>query len=83
LLGAAEKGLGGCMIGSIKRDELRSSLSIPEHFEILLVVALGRPAERVVLEDVASECGDVRYYRDGSDVHHVPKRSLDDVILDI
>ena len=83
LLGAAEKHLGGCMIGSIDRGLLRRSLSIPERFEILLIIALGRPAEKVVLEDVVSEAAAIKYYRDGSDVHHVPKRRLRDVVLDI
>ncbi len=83
LLGAAEKHLGGCMIGSIDRDLLRRSLSIPERFETLLIIALGRPAEKVVLEDLLSEDAGIKYYRDDSDVHHVPKRGLRDIILDI
>jgi nitroreductase len=80
MLGAAEKGLGGCMIGSIKRDVLRKTLAIPDRYEILLVLAMGRPAETVVLEDVGPS-GDVNYYRDEHDVHHVPKRSLDELIV--
>ncbi|HUV05535.1 MAG TPA: nitroreductase family protein, partial [Armatimonadota bacterium] len=80
MLGAAEKCLGGCMIGSIDREKLREALRIPERFEILLVLALGYPKEKVVLEDVGPD-GDVRYYRDSEGVHHVPKRSLDEVIL--
>jgi len=80
MLGAAERGLGGCMIGSIDRDGLRQALAIPERYEILLVLALGTPAEDVVLEDVDPD-GDVKYYRDAQGVHHVPKRSLDEVIL--
>lgn len=80
LLGAAERGLGGCMIGSVKRDRLREILQIPEHLEILLVLALGKPAETVALEDVGSE-GSIKYYRDEQSVHHVPKRKLSDVII--
>ena len=80
MLGATEKGLGGCMIGSIKRDALRETLAIPGQYEILLVLALGRPAETVVLEDVGPD-GDIRYYRDEHDVHHVPKRSLDELVV--
>ena len=82
LLGAAEKGLGGCMIGSITRDALRAALSIPERYEILLVIALGKPAEKVVLEDVGPD-GSIKYYRDSDDAHHVPKRKLDEIILDL
>jgi nitroreductase len=80
LLGAAEKGLGGCMIGSIDREQLRAAMDIPEWFEILLVLALGYPSEMVVLED-AARGGDIKYYRDADDVHHVPKRALDEVII--
>ena len=80
MLGAAEKGLGGCMIGSIERDKLREVLSIPSRYEILLVLALGHPKEKVVLEDVGPD-GDIKYYRDENDVHHVPKRKLEEVIL--
>ncbi len=80
MLGAAEKGLGGCMIGSARRNDLQEALQIPPRYEILLVLALGKPAETVVTEPLDGD-GDVRYYRDADDVHHVPKRGLDDLIL--
>jgi nitroreductase len=80
LLGATEKGLGGCMIGSVKRKELRQTLSIPGHLEILLVIALGKPKETVVIETVGPD-GNIKYWRDRQDVHHVPKRSLDELIV--
>lgn len=80
LLAAVEKDLGGCILGSVDRDRLRAELQIPAHLEILLVIALGRPKEIVVIEKMNST-GDVRYYRDAQGVHHVPKRSLDDLVL--
>lgn len=80
MLGAAERGLGGCMIGSIKREALRKILNIPERFEILLVLALGKPAEIVVTESLRIS-GDINYYRDENDIHHVPKRSLEELII--
>ena len=80
MLGATERGLGGCMIGSIKGHALRQTLRLPERFKILLVLALGKPAERVVLEDVGPD-SDIKYYRDDEDVHHVPKRSLNELVL--
>jgi len=80
MLGAAERGLGGCMIGSIDRGELRQVLDIPEQYDILLILALGKPKETVVLEEVGPD-GSVKYYRDADGVHHVPKRSLDELIL--
>ena len=80
MLGATEKGLGGCMMGSIDRIELRKALDVPVRYEILLVVALGSPGETVVLDEVGPD-GSIRYYRDSQDVHHVPKRSLDDLVV--
>lgn len=80
LLGAREKGLGGCMIGSIQRDRLRDVLQIAPTFDILLVIALGKPKEKVVFEEAAPG-ESIKYYRDAQSVHHVPKRRLEDIIL--
>lgn len=80
LLGAVERGLGGCILGSVRREELRQALALPERYEILYVVALGKPAEMVVVEPVGPD-GDTRYWRDAAGVHHVPKRALDEIIL--
>lgn len=80
LLGATERGLGGCMIASIQRKKLRAALQIPERFDILLVLAIGKPKERVILETVGP-AGDIKYWRDADAVHHVPKRALDDIII--
>jgi len=81
LLGATEKGLGGCIIGTVQRQELRKDLDIPSRYEILLVVALGKPKETVVIETIESG-EDIKYWRDSEGLHHVPKRALDDIILD-
>lgn len=80
LLGAVERGLGGCMIASIQRSRMRDALNIPARFEILLVVAIGRPMEEVVIEDLEPG-GSVEYWRDDRGTHHVPKRGLGDIIL--
>jgi nitroreductase len=80
LLGATEMGLGGCIVGSIRKNELREALGIPKHLEILLVIALGKPKETVVIEEVGSD-GDIKYWRDNKGVHHVPKRKLDDIVV--
>lgn len=80
LLGATEKGLGGCMIGSIDRPGLRKTLEIKEQYQIPLVIALGKPNEQVALEK-AEDTGNIRYWRDENGVHHVPKRSLDEIII--
>ncbi len=80
LLGAVEKGFGGCMLGAIKRGEIRRDLNIDKKYEVLLVIALGRPAEKVVVEDIPED-GKTAYWRDEDGVHHVPKRSLEDLII--
>ena len=80
MLGATERGLGGCMIGSIKRKKLRETLNIPERYEIALVLALGKPKEKVVIEPVGPD-GDIKYYRDDEGVHYVPKRALDELLV--
>ena len=80
LLGATEKGLGGCIIGSVDKPKLTQALEIPDRYEILLVLALGKPKETVVLETVGPD-GDIKYWRDSQGVHHVPKRPLNEIIL--
>jgi len=80
LLGATEKGLGGCMIGAVEMNGLRKALGILSRYEILLVLAIGKPKETVVIETVGPT-GDVKYWHDDDGIHHVPKRTLDDIIV--
>ena len=80
LLGATERGLGGCIIGSVQRDKLRAELGFPAQYEILVVIALGKPVEEIILEKV-TEPGKIRYWRDEQGRHHVPKRSLEEIVL--
>jgi nitroreductase len=81
MLGATEAGFGGCMIASIKREALRNDLRIPEKFEIVLILALGKPAENIIIDEIRND--DVKYWRDEMQNHHVPKRPLDELILKI
>ena len=67
------------MIASIRREVLRKELAIPDKYEILLILALGEPVEKVVIDDISND--DVKYWRDEEKTHHVPKRRLDDLIL--
>ncbi|MBC8432200.1 MAG: nitroreductase family protein [Desulfobacterales bacterium] len=80
LLGAVEKGLAGCMLGSINRKKLKDILNIETQFKILLVIALGEPKEEVVIETVGHD-NNIRYWRDDKEIHHVPKRELSDIIV--
>lgn len=82
LLGAVSKGLGGCMLGNIRRTQLAEALSIDlSKFSIDLVIALGKPVEEVVLEPLSPLHGN-HYYRDEKQVHHVPKRTLNELIIE-
>ncbi|EAT59979.1 nitroreductase family protein [Chlorobium ferrooxidans] len=80
LLGATASGLGGCIIAALDRNRIKELLKIPERFSILLVLALGKPQETVVIDQMTDQ-ESVRYYRDRYGVHHVPKRMLDEVLL--
>jgi len=80
LLAAAGQGIAGCMFGSIKREEMKRILPVPQGYEILLVIALGYPAEEIRLEPLGED-GDTRYWRTPDGVHHVPKRSLEDCLV--
>ena len=79
-LGAVEKGFGSCLIASIKRKELANALKIPSRFEIILAIAIGKPKETVNIEPVGPS-NDIKYWRDSTHIHHVPKRALNDIIV--
>ncbi len=80
LLGAREVGLSGCMLGAVNRRKLRNILKLEEYLKILLVIAIGKPKEIVNIETVKPD-GDIKYWRDDKSVHHVPKRTLNDIII--
>jgi nitroreductase len=81
LLSAMEKGFGGCAIAACNKRKIREILDIPPELEIAAVVALGKPKEKVEIEDM--EKANIKYWRDENGVHHVPKRSTDDLILKV
>ena len=80
LLAATEKGLGGCMIGSFEKGALKELLQLPAQIEPMLVLAIGKPDEAVLLTEVGPD-GSTDYYRDENDRHYVPKRALNDILL--
>lgn len=79
LLGASELGLGGCIIGAVQKEKLKSLFRLSERYEILLVIALGKPREIIEIEAIQN--GDIKYWRDKDGVHHVPKRHLTEILL--
>ncbi|PIE56734.1 MAG: nitroreductase [Desulfobulbus propionicus] len=79
LLGAAEQGVYGCRIKAFS-PKIHTLLDLEERYRVLLVLALGYPQETVVMEAVAED-GSIRYWHDDAGVHHVPKRSLEELLL--
>ncbi len=79
LLGATEKGLGGCIIRTVNRTMVRDFYHIPDHLEIIQVIALGKPMQEIRLTSIKPG-GDYHYYEDELGVHWVPKRSLEEII---
>jgi len=80
MLGATEKGLAGCFIGAINKEKLRQAVNITKDYKIMLVIALGEPAEKIVIDPLGPD-GDIKYWRDENGSHHVPKRALEDIVI--
>jgi len=79
LLAAAEMNLGGCIIHTINRYELSRFFQLPESLEMVLVIALGKPAQEVIINEIENNQS-VIYFTDEDQKHHVPKRKLKDII---
>jgi len=79
LLGAVENELGGCIIAAVNRPKLSEILNLPENLKILSVVALGKPKEEIIIEEIKNN--KIKYWRDENEVHHVPKRNLNEIII--
>lgn len=80
LLGAVEKGLGGCMLGAIDREKIKNILNISEQFNIELMISLGKPNQNIIIDEIDKD-GDIKYWVDKDGNHHVPKRKLEDIII--
>lgn len=79
MLAASEDGFGGCMLGSFAPDAVKELLELDENLVPKLVLALGKPDERVELVDEAPD-GSVTYYRENG-IHYVPKRKLENILI--
>ena len=75
---AYDEGLGSCILGAVNREKLKGILKMPDGLDIVLVVALGYPAESPVADKVKD--GDTKYWLDEKRVLHVPKRSLEEIV---
>ena len=83
LLGAAEKGFSGCMLGAFRADGVSEALGLEDHQVPALVVALGKSAETICLEDAPPGLvsHDRCYWRDERNIHHVWKRPLEELLV--
>ena len=81
LLGAVEKNLGGCMIRAINRKKISEILNIYDEYTIHMALAIGKPNQRVIIEDI-EETDDIKYWMDDDKTHHVPKIKLEDLIIE-
>ena len=77
LLQAVEIGLNGLCVMDFDSAALAGVLHLP--YKPLLVIAVGKSAEKIKLVDI-KECDDHSYYR-GDGVHYVPKVVVDDLII--
>jgi nitroreductase len=77
MLAATEAGFGGCMIGSFDKDAAKELLGLSEDLIPMLLLALGKPDEEVVLTDAEK---DIAYYR-ANGKHYTPKRTRNDLIV--
>lgn len=81
-LGMHTLGLGGCIIKAFNQIGLSEVLGLDSRYVPRYVLALGYPAEKVVIEDMPDdEDADFKYYRSADSVHHVPKRPLSSIII--
>lgn len=79
LLGAMAHGIGGCRIASISAA-LGRQLKLPARLKLQLVIALGYPAEEVVIVE-AEERQTIKYWHGTANDHYVPKRPVADILL--
>jgi nitroreductase len=77
LMGACAYGLGATWLRSFDRPKAAQILSLPQRYEPDSLISLGVPAESP--EVVPMEEGDVKYWRDETGQHFVPKRSFEAV----
>ncbi len=80
LLAATQEGLGGIMIGNFSPAKVAQEMELPETIVPMLIVAFGKPDEKIVITEIENGQS-TKYYRDEQDVHYVPKRKLEDIVL--
>ncbi len=80
MLRAVELNLATCWFASINRAEICKILNIPENLKLLYILAVGEGAQESVACDMID--GDVKYFLDENNILNVPKRSLEEIIIE-
>ena len=78
-MAAVEEGFGACIFKSFDNGAVRKQFNLPEHLQVQYVVSFGKPIEEVIIEPICGE--DYKYWRTEDQKHHVPKRSIEEIIL--
>jgi nitroreductase len=79
-LAAHTRGIGCCMHASFVRPACTGLLHVPEDMQLALILALGMAREERRLAPMPAS-GDFAYWRDAQGVHHVPKRTVSELVL--
>ncbi len=81
MLGALDKGIASCWIGALNRSEIMNILNLDnDNLELLYLLALGYPAQE---SQICELIEDVKYFLDENHVLNVPKRSMDEILIEI
>lgn len=80
ILSAMEYNLSSCWLGALNRSEILKILNIDENkFSLLYLIALGYPNQESTAFDTTD--GNIKYYKDNSGKIHVPKRSMNEILI--
>ena len=79
-LALAEKSIGCCIFNHFNAADVHAAVGFPRFVAIQLVIAIGYPAETVIVDELLRG-RPFQYSRDEQDQHHVPKRLTKDVLL--
>lgn len=77
-LAAWGNGIGSCLIGAFDKGKTEALLKLPNGYKLALLIALGYPAHKSVVEEM-KDCS-IEYWRDEDGTFHVPKRPLNKIV---
>ncbi|MCJ2163684.1 MULTISPECIES: hypothetical protein [unclassified Pseudodesulfovibrio] len=64
----------------VARAKLPAIFDLSDKYDILSDLALGVPAQKVVIESLPSD-GSIKYWSGGDGEYHVPKWSMDELLV--